>query len=89
MRAGCEVTKMIRTVLFLEVLSLDPEKSNGKGMHMPIVAVTAHATEEELDKLRNAGVDGIISKPVKPEAMQEQFARLLGREEKDREQSET
>jgi CheY-like chemotaxis protein len=32
----------------------------------PVVALTAHAMKEEKIKTRNAGFDGHITKPVKP-----------------------
>jgi signal transduction histidine kinase/DNA-binding response OmpR family regulator len=46
----------------------------------PIVAVTAHAFEEEQDRARRAGMDAFLSKPVKLTELAELLNRLLPRE---------
>lgn len=50
---GCEASTAIRVI----------EKTNGK--HVPIVAVTAKAFQEEKDECYKAGMDDLIEKPVK------------------------
>jgi signal transduction histidine kinase/DNA-binding response OmpR family regulator len=47
---------------------------------IPIVAVTAHAFEEEQDRARRAGMDAFLSKPVKLTELAELLNRLLPRE---------
>ena len=42
------------------------EKSCGTNRRLPIVAVTAHALPDEQRAMRQAGVDGIVTKPVSP-----------------------
>jgi|694.fasta_scaffold09610_7 signal transduction histidine kinase/CheY-like chemotaxis protein len=42
------------------------ERSCGAKRRLPIVAVTAHALPDEQQAMRQAGVDGIVTKPVSP-----------------------
>jgi len=35
----------------------------------PIVALTGHTTKEERDRCIAAGMDGFLSKPVRPDAL--------------------
>lgn len=42
-----------------------------------VVAVTAEASAEEMDKSRNAGFDGFIGKPLDPDRFPEQIRRIL------------
>ncbi len=42
------------------------EKSCGTTRRLPVVAVTAHALPDEQKAMRQAGVDGIVTKPVSP-----------------------
>jgi two-component system cell cycle response regulator DivK len=44
---------------------------------IPIVAVTAEASNEELAKARNAGFDGFLGKPLDPDRFPEQIRRIL------------
>ncbi|MCR4436091.1 MAG: response regulator [Clostridiales bacterium] len=39
------------------------------GKHIPIVALTANAAGEDRDKCFRSGMDGYISKPIKPEIL--------------------
>jgi len=49
---GFEVSRVIR----------ESEKSSG--LHVPIIALTAHATKDDQDRCVAAGMDGYLSKPV-------------------------
>lgn len=49
----------------------------------PIVALSAHALNSEIDSYRAAGFDGYIAKPVSAEALLMEIARALGAVEKD------
>jgi CheY-like chemotaxis protein len=51
---GIETTKSIR----------NKEKETGK--HIPIIAMTAHAFKEDMEKCLSAGMDDYITKPVNP-----------------------
>lgn len=45
-----------------------------------VVAVTAEASEEQLQKARDAGFDGFLGKPLDPDRFPEQIRRLLSGE---------
>ena len=45
--------------------------------HNPIVALTAHAMKEEKEKTKEAGFDGHITKPVKPDELIESVSNLI------------
>jgi two-component system cell cycle response regulator DivK len=44
---------------------------------IPIVAVTAEASDEQLKKARGAGFDGFLGKPLDPDRFPEQIRRIL------------
>ncbi len=44
---------------------------------VPIVAVTAEGTTEEMNKARSAGFDGFIGKPIDPDKFPDQIRRIL------------
>jgi two-component system cell cycle response regulator DivK len=44
---------------------------------IPVVAVTAYANEEQLQKARAAGFDGFIGKPLDPDRFPDQVRRAL------------
>jgi two-component system cell cycle response regulator DivK len=45
---------------------------------IPIVAVTAEASDEQLAKARAAGFDGFLGKPLDPDRFPEQIRKILG-----------
>lgn len=45
---------------------------------IPIVAVTAEASDEQIKKARSAGFDGFLGKPLDPDRFPEQIRRILG-----------
>src|SRR5512142_2198001 len=47
---------------------------------VPVIAVTAEGTLEELNKARMAGFDGFIGKPLDPDRFPDQIQRILGGE---------
>jgi PAS domain S-box-containing protein len=59
----------------------ETEKATGK--HIPIVAVTAHALKEDLERCLQAGMDDYISKPIQPaelfRALEQQLAAVDAR----------
>ena len=66
---GLEATRRIRTL------------EEGTGIHLPIVALTAHAMEAQRDECLAAGMDGYLSKPLNLEALEnllDRFGRRAG-----------
>lgn len=47
---------------------------------IPIVAVTAEASDEQLNKARASGFDGFLGKPLDPDRFPEQIRRILNGE---------
>jgi two-component system cell cycle response regulator DivK len=44
---------------------------------VPIVAVTAEASQEQMNKARNAGFNGFLGKPLDPDRFPDQIRRIL------------
>ena len=62
---GLEATEAIRA----------GEKKTGR--HMPIVAMTANAFEEDRQRCERAGMDGYLSKPVSTRAIEMEITRVM------------
>ncbi|GFO55397.1 hypothetical protein GMSM_24040 [Geomonas sp. Red276] len=60
---GVQATRVIR------------ERERETGRHIPVVAVTAHALQERIDRLREEGFDAVVTKPVR----QQELAEAIGR----------
>lgn len=45
------------------------QRENGTGNHLPIVAMTAHTMKGDMERCLAAGMDGYVSKPVRPEEL--------------------
>ena len=67
---GLETTERIRA----------REKTSGR--HIPIVAMTANAFEEDRQRCQRAGMDGYIAKPVTPKTIELEIARVMAAQEK-------
>ncbi|MFM8609394.1 MAG: ATP-binding protein [Burkholderiaceae bacterium] len=61
---GLEATRIIRA----------EERAAGGSGHMPIIAMTANAFAEDREQCMAADMDGFISKPVKPEVLNQALA---------------
>lgn len=65
------------------ILKADPATK-----HIPVVALTAHALEEDRAKAREVGCDGYIAKPAEPRVVlaevQRYLAQAAGRPDKPR-----
>ncbi len=62
---GLEATRAIR------------EREAESGQHIPILAMTAYATKEDQQKCLEAGADGYLAKPVRPEKLRGALACFL------------
>ena len=67
---GLEATQEIRA----------REKISGR--HLPIVAMTASAFEEDRKRCQQAGMDGYVAKPVTSKAIEMEITRVLAAQEK-------
>jgi two-component system cell cycle response regulator DivK len=47
---------------------------------VPIIAVTAEASLEQMNKARDSGFDGFLGKPLDPDRFPEQIRRILSGE---------
>jgi len=47
---------------------------------VPIIAVTAEASLEQMDKAKNSGFDGFLGKPLDPDRFPDQIRRILNGE---------
>jgi two-component system, sensor histidine kinase and response regulator len=54
------------------------EREKGTGVHMPVIAMTAHALAGDKERCLAAGMDDYVSKPVSPEALHEVLQRWFG-----------
>ncbi len=64
---GLEATRRIREI----------ERNQGDGGHIPIIAMTANAMNGDRERCIEAGMDGYISKPVKPELLYQEIDLIL------------
>ena len=63
---GFEATRILKT---------DPSTR-----HIPIIALTAHALEEDRARARDVGCDGFLAKPIEPSRVVREVGRYLSRD---------
>ena len=59
----------------LEATAVIRAKEKNAGGHVPIVAMTAHAMVGDEDRCKAAGMDGYLSKPLRPEELSDVLKR--------------
>jgi two-component system cell cycle response regulator DivK len=57
--------------------ALEKLRQNHKFKEIPIVAVTAYASEDQMEHAREAGFNGFIGKPLDPDRFPAQVQRML------------
>lgn len=60
--------------------ALQKLRANDRFKDTLIVAVTAEASEAQMQKARNAGFDGFLGKPLNPDRFPEQIQRIMNGE---------
>jgi CheY-like chemotaxis protein len=62
----------------LETVREIRKQEQSRPIRTPILAVTAHAMKEDRERCLEAGMDGYISKPIKPQELFAALERLTG-----------
>jgi two-component system, cell cycle response regulator DivK len=57
--------------------ALDRLRADPRPAHIPVVALTAFAMKEDRERIRRAGFDGYVPKPIDTRAFPEQVAAVL------------
>jgi CheY-like chemotaxis protein len=63
----------------LEVTAAIRESERTTGRHLPIIATTAHATQEDRERGLRSGVDAYLTKPIQAQQLYETIERVAGR----------
>jgi CheY-like chemotaxis protein len=53
----------------LQATAVIRKKERVSGLHIPIIAMTAHAMKGDKERCLAAGMDGYISKPIRAESL--------------------
>ena len=91
--SGYEVLEFADTIQPLDLILMDirlPYEDGYQALHkirenerfdsIPIVAVTAYSSEDQMKRAREAGFDGFIGKPLDPDRFPDQVRRILLKE---------
>ena len=77
-RFGCALMDMQMPEMDgLECTTIIREREQTAGVHLPIIAMTAHAMEGDEARCLAAGMDGYLSKPIAPDEFLEIVERHL------------
>jgi two-component system cell cycle response regulator DivK len=88
--SGYEVVEYADTLTRLDLILMDIRlpyedgyaalkkiRSSDRLKSIPIIAVTAEASQEQMNKARSAGFNGFLGKPLDPDRFPDQIRRIL------------
>jgi two-component system cell cycle response regulator DivK len=88
--SGYEVVEYADTLTRLDLILMDIRlpyedgyaalkkiRSSDRLKNIPIIAVTAEASQEQMNKARSSGFNGFLGKPLDPDRFPEQIRRIL------------
>jgi two-component system cell cycle response regulator DivK len=91
--SGFEVAEYANTLPHIDLILMDirlPYEDGYEALHkirasetlkdIPIVAVTAYASQDQMARAREAGFDGFVGKPLDPDRFPGQIERMLAGE---------
>lgn len=61
----------------LEATATIRRKETASGKHQPIIALTAHAMKRDQERCIAAGMDGYLTKPIRPQELDVVLERYL------------
>jgi len=61
----------------IEAMQFIRAREQQTGCHTPVVALTAHAMQEDRERLLKSGFDGYLAKPVEAQALYDEISRVL------------
>ncbi len=73
----------------LEATTAIREKEKNTGLHQPVVALTAHAMKGDREKCLAGGMDGYLTKPIRPQALDQRLEIYVSRRTVARNAAET
>ena len=73
----------------LEATAAIRKKEGASGIHLPVVALTAHAMKGDREKCLAGGMDGYLAKPIRPQELDEILKTYLARRAQALEAQET
>lgn len=62
----------------LEATAAIRKEEAARGMHTPVIAMTAHAMKGDRERFLSSGMDGYVAKPVKPAVLYDAIEKALG-----------
>jgi len=61
----------------LETIAAIRTKERRSGLHLPVIALTAHAMKGDAERFLAAGMDGYIAKPIRPQELDDTLAQHM------------